>query len=66
MIQGGVGIDKGKVVAIAKDEALPEARSHHMNGFANDERTSNLDMTGFMKALTESQRPCAWGSAILR
>jgi cytochrome c553 len=27
-----------------------------MNSFANDERTNNLDMPGFMKALTESQR----------
>ena len=27
-----------------------------MNGFANDERTNNLHMPGFMKALTESQR----------
>jgi cytochrome c553 len=27
-----------------------------MNGFANGERTNNLDMPAFMKALTESQR----------
>ena len=27
-----------------------------MKSFANDERTNNLDMPGFMKALTESQR----------
>src|SRR6516162_8496793 len=27
-----------------------------MNSFANGERTNNLDMPGFMKALTESQR----------
>jgi cytochrome c553 len=27
-----------------------------MNSFASDERTNNLDMPGFMKALTESQR----------
>ena len=27
-----------------------------MNSFANDERTNNLDMPGFMKALAESQR----------
>jgi cytochrome c553 len=27
-----------------------------MNGFANGERTNNLDMPGFMKALSEGQR----------
>jgi cytochrome c553 len=27
-----------------------------MNSFANDERTNNLDMPGFMKVLSESQR----------